>query len=69
MPGDVFDAAFAAACNADYVKVLRQNRYHCFDDRFFEDKLRKLGVHIPPGAVVCTRAFEYNLRRDPLRPP
>ena len=58
-----------AACNTNYVKVTRQNWFKTFDDRFFEDKLRKLGVHIPPGAVVCTRAFEYNLRRDQLPPP
>ena len=69
MPERVFEAAFAAACNTNYVKVTRQNQLRSFDDSFFEDKLRELGVPISPGTVVGTCAFEYNLRRDPLRPP
>ena len=69
MPERVFEAAFAAACNANYVKVTRQkNRLRSFDDSFFEKKLRELGVPISPGTVVGTRALNINFvatRFDP----
>ena len=68
MPERVFEAAFAAACNTNYVKVTRQNQLRSFDDSFFEDKLRELGVPISPGTVVGTRALNINFvatRFDP----
>ena len=66
MPGDVFEAAFAAACNAPHVSVARRRRLGDFSDAAFVAEAAAHDYIIAPADArgSATRIFSPAAARE-----